>query len=432
MLLIYVTHITPRTQYVFDLFFNNIFRLQYTVTADKAQFSEYTGPRISYTDNALGDELFFKSTPLLFETGTRYFELSGIDARDEEIHLKGFFTTEKSTLPFDAFASAFYLVSRYEEYLGDEVDHHGRFHAHNSVAYQQFFLLEPMVDLYAQVVVKRIQEKFPELAVSPSSYEVLNTVDVDMAWKYRHKGFARNIGGFFADLFRGDIAQCVERMQVLFGSKADPFQRFDFLENTAKESNIPIHFFWLLGDHGEYDKNTSVKNNPFRQLINRFKTKSGIHFSYGCHTLENGFNEEQNRYRSITGTNAISSRFHFLKYNVDKDFSKLIESGIRQEYSMGYAMHEGFRASIARPFLWFDLKTNQTTALTIVPFMFMDASFRYHDDLKDEEIKEKIVHVMKRTKAVNGKLVTLWHNDTFEEKRNDWKSIYLWFNQAAK
>lgn len=432
MLLIYVTHITPRTQYVFDLFFNNIFQLQYTVTADKVQFSEYTGPRISYTDNALGDELFFKSTPLLFETGTRYFELSGIDAREGEIHLKGFFATANSTLPFDAFASAFYLVSRYEEYLGKDVDHHGRFHAHNSVAYQQFFLLEPMVDLYAQVVVKRIQEKFPELAVSPSSYEVLNTVDVDMAWKYRHKGFARNIGGFFADLFRGDIAQCVERMQVLFGSKADPFQRFDFLENTAKESNIPIHFFWLLGDHGEYDKNTSVQNSPFRLLINRFKTKSGIHFSYGSHTLENGFNEEQNRYRSITGTNAISSRFHFLKYNVDKDFSKLIESGIRQEYSMGYAMHEGFRASIARPFLWFDLKTNQTTALTIVPFMFMDASFRYHDDLKDEEIKEKIVHVMKRTKAVNGKLVTLWHNDTFEAKRNDWKSIYLWFNQAAK
>ncbi len=64
--------------------------------------------------------------------------------------------------------------------------------------------------------------------------------------------------------------------------------------------------------------------------------------------------------------------------------------------------------------------------------MFMDASFRYHDDLKDEEIKEKILHVMKRTKAVNGKLVTLWHNDTFEEKRNDWRNIYLWFNQIAK
>lgn len=432
MLLIYVTHITPRTQYVFDLFFNNIFQLQYTVTADKAQFLEYKGPRISYTDNALGDELFFKSTPLLFETGIRYFELSGIDAREEEIHLKGFFATANSTLPFDAFASAFYLVSRYEEYLGDEVDHHGRFHAHNSVAYQQFFLLEPMVDLYAQVVVKRIQEKFPELVVSQSSYELLNTVDVDMAWKYQHKGVIRNIGGFFSDLFKGNLAQCVERMQVLFGGKADPFQSFDFLENTAKESNIPVHFFWLLGNHGEYDKNTSVQKSPFRQLINRFKNISGIHFSYGSHTVVQGFKEEQKRYQSITGANATSSRFHFLKYKVDKDFPKLMEAGIQEEYSMGYAMHEGFRASIARPFLWFDLKANNVTELTIVPFMFMDASFRYHDDLKDEEIKEKIVHVMKRTKAVNGKLVTLWHNDTFEEKRNDWKSIYLWFNQAAK
>ncbi len=86
-------------------------------------------------------------------------------------------------------------MSRYEEYLGDDVDHHGRFHAHNSVAYQQFFLLEPMVDLYAQVVVKQIQEKFPDIEVN-RSYEVLNTVDMDMAWKYRHKGVVRNIGGF--------------------------------------------------------------------------------------------------------------------------------------------------------------------------------------------------------------------------------------------
>jgi hypothetical protein len=154
-------HILPPADAVCFLicFSTTYFSCRYTVTADKAQFSEYTGPRISYTDNALGDELFFKSTPLLFETGTRYFELSGIDAREGEIHLKGFFITEKSTLPFDAFASAFYLVSRYEEYLGDEVDHHGRFHAHNSVAYQQFFLLEPMVDLYAQVVVKTNSRK---------------------------------------------------------------------------------------------------------------------------------------------------------------------------------------------------------------------------------------------------------------------------------
>ena len=432
MLLIYVTHITPRTQYVFDLFFNNIVQLQHALTADKAQFLAYTGPKISYTDKALADELFFKSTPLLFETGIRYFELSGIDMREGNIHLKGFFSTPDAPLPFDVFASAFYLVARYEEYLGDDVDHHGRFHAHNSVAYQQFFLLEPMVDLYAQVVVKQIQKRFPDIEVNRSAYEVLNTVDVDMAWKYRNKGVVRNLGGFFNDLFKGDLALCFERIGVLFGRKVDPFQSFDFLEQTEKATSVPIHFFWLLGDHGEYDKNTSVHNSPFQQLINRFKTKSGIHFSYGSHTEEKGFKEEQKRYQSITGINATSSRFHFLKYKVDKDFPRLIEAGIRQEYSMGYAMHEGFRASIARPFLWFNLKENKTTELTIVPFMFMDASFRYHNDLKDEEIKEKIVHVMKRTKAVNGKLVTLWHNDTFEEKRNDWKSIYLWFNQIAK
>ena len=90
-----------------------VIRDRYTLTEDKAQFLEYPGPKISYADTALADELFFKSTPLLFETGTRYFELSGIDAREGEIHLKGFFATANSTLPFDAFASAFYLAVSY-------------------------------------------------------------------------------------------------------------------------------------------------------------------------------------------------------------------------------------------------------------------------------------------------------------------------------
>ncbi len=432
MLLIYVPHITPRIQYVFDLFFNNIVQLRYTVITDREEFLQHTGAKISYAETAVGDELFFKSTALLLETGVRYFELTGIDVREGDLHLKGFFATEQSALPFDVFASAFYLVSRYEEHLGDDVDHHGRFHAHNSVAYQQFFLLEPMVDLYAQVVVKRIQDKFSVINMNRPAYDVLNTIDVDMAWKYQHKGVVRNTGGFLNDLFKGNLAHCLDRVGVLFGRKADPFHSFDFLEQTEKETTVPIRFFWLLGDHGEYDKNTSVQKNPFRLLIHRFKAKSGVHFSYGSHSSLQGFKEEQQRFQSITGDIANSSRFHFLKYSVEKDFSRLIEAGIRFEYSMGYAMHEGFRASIARPFLWFSLKENKTTELTIVPFMFMDASFRYHDDLKDEEIKEKIVHVMRRTKAVNGKLVTLWHNDTFEEKRNNWKSIYLWFNKTAK
>ncbi len=135
---------------------------------------------------------------------------------------------------------------------------------------------------------------------------------------------------------------CLEGKLILFN-------RFDFLENTEKSKRC-LFIFWLLGNHGEYDKNTSVHNSPFQQLINRFKTKSGIHFSYGSHTAETGFKEEQKRYQSITGTKRNFQPFHFLKYKIDKDFPRLMEAGIRKEYSMGYAMHEGFRASIARPF----------------------------------------------------------------------------------
>jgi hypothetical protein len=53
---------------------------------------------------------------------------------------KAFFKTSDGIVPFDLFAAAFYLLSRYEEYLSQEKDQYGRFPAEASLAFKAGFL----------------------------------------------------------------------------------------------------------------------------------------------------------------------------------------------------------------------------------------------------------------------------------------------------
>jgi hypothetical protein len=55
-------------------------------------------------------------------------------------------------------------------------------------------------------------------------------------------------------------------------------------------------------------------------------------------------------------------------------FQQLINAGIREEYSMGYGSINGFRASVASPFHWYDLERDEQTDLMVYPFCLMDAN----------------------------------------------------------
>src|SRR5688572_16890696 len=112
------------------------------MTSDADEFNAFNGPKFSYSNHPLASELFFQSRSILFETGITE---QNITVSDHE-GVKIFFATGKnSVLPFDPFAAAFYLVSRYEEYLPHIRDVYDRFDARESLAFQSGFLQKPVV-----------------------------------------------------------------------------------------------------------------------------------------------------------------------------------------------------------------------------------------------------------------------------------------------
>ena len=132
-ILVYSHKLTNRGRYMFRLYFRELLGLELKMTDKAEDFIAAEGPKVSYTQHPLTDELFFYSRNLLFETGINEQNISVFDWNGNKV----FYATGKtSALPFDLFAAGFYLVSRYEEYLPHIRDPNDRFDAHNSLAWQ--------------------------------------------------------------------------------------------------------------------------------------------------------------------------------------------------------------------------------------------------------------------------------------------------------
>jgi hypothetical protein len=107
----------------------------------------------------------------------------------------------------------------------------------------------------------------------------------------------------------------------------------------------------------------------------------------------------------------------------------LLAAGITNDYSMGYGSINGFRASIASSYYWYDLKKEEQTGLLIHPFCFMDANSYYEQNFSAEEALEEMVQYYQTIKQVNGTMITIWHN-SFLGTCNEfegWREVYQQF-----
>ena len=96
---------------------------------------------------------------------------------------------------------------------------------------------------------------------------------------------------------------------------------------------------------------------------------------------------------------------------------------------MGYVSINGFRASIASPFHWYDLEKEQTTPLIIHPFCFMDANSFHEQKFSAQQALEELFQYYHSIKSINGRMITLWHNNFLGdgEEFTGWRDVYARF-----
>ena len=193
MLLIYTHKITPRFSFVMKQIIERILGINVQFTAKVEDFIKHSGAKITYTKLPLQNEFFVRSNDLLFEQGINDIQ---IKVHDWDGVPCFFNAGERSAIPFDIFSASFYLLSRYEEYLPHVKDIHDRFPPLESLAYKNNFLQLPVVDIWANKLLIKLKERFPDLKSRDNKYTYTSIIDVSTSHCYAHRGIVRSFAGF--------------------------------------------------------------------------------------------------------------------------------------------------------------------------------------------------------------------------------------------
>jgi hypothetical protein len=424
-MLLYSHNNTPRLQYIVDFVNKELFDEPIRITTDKAVFTSYDRPKINYSDEEFSaSEFFIRRSSLLFETGIRMQEIECFELN----YYKAFFQTG-GDFPFDIFAASFYLLSRYEEYLPHEKDKYGRFAHSNSLAFKENFLQTPLVNIWLNDFKKTLREKFPDLRFHHSYFKFIPTYDIDIAYSYLNKGWRRNAGGLLKSIARGQWGMVNDRIQVLFSGKKDPFDAYEWLDSLHLYCRMRAYYFFLVAkEQKEFDKNISPGNRSLQNLI-RYHASGytlGIHPSWQSGDDESLLREEIEWLQELIDRKVAYSRQHYIRLSLPETYRRLLNAGIEKDFSMGYGSINGFRASVAASFNWYDLEKETATDLLIFPFCFMDANAYYEQQLTTQQALHELMNYYHAVKKVNGLMVTIWHNNFLgtDPEFAGWKEVY--------
>ena len=324
----------------------------------------------------------------------------------------------------------FYLISRYEEYVPFVPDRHHRYPATESILFKAGLLERPIIDEWLFALSKLLRDK--GLSIHQKSFEFLPTYDIDIAWSFKHKGLKRTMGGYLRDIAKNNFESLKERTAVLQAKKKDPYFSFDVTDRLHRDNELePLYFILAAAQNTAWDKHILPSNKHMSALIQSLaqQYKIGIHPSYHANAQPHLFREEQKTLSTISGQQMDISRQHYIKVEWPKTYRALLEMDIRQDYSMGYSTHLGFRAGTSRSFFWYDLLAEAPTRLHIFPFCFMDTTAHYEMGLSVEEAFEKLHYFKNSLQKINGLLLTVFHNFSLgtDKEWEGWAEAYADF-----
>jgi len=328
----------------------------------------------------------------------------------------------------DLVASTYFLISRYEEMVRSTVrDVHGRFPGKESLPYRAGLIDSPLVDEYGKILRAQLEEAGCEIGVLPKQIrKIYLTHDVDQLSHYR------NFRGFLGGIIRG-VKRKNEGNKAIksyFGGlKYDPWFTSPWLfklDNVVRDAIgsdrcEPIVFLKVGGGPHKEDKPFITHHvQDFQTLVSLCKKKNitfGLHSSYEAGINKSLISEEKKQLEKLSKRTIMYNRHHYLDSREPEDMQALIDAGITDDFTMGYADVAGFRLGTCRAVKWINPRTQQLTSLTLHPLTIMDGSLsdKRYMYLNAHEAYEYCIRLINMVESWNGELVLLWHNTSVED-----------------
>lgn len=393
---------------------------------DAGQFAQRPGPRLVYGERSMDGAFHVRPAGLLAAAGTAQLE-PGVDQWQG---MPVLFPTEGGDLPFDPFAGAFFLLTRYEEVAGVAQDAIGRPVAAALHQSRHGYLECPVVDEWALALAAAWKRKDPSVPDPARRYRQVVTIDLDNGFKYLGREVWRSLGSAARDVLRGRFAEVRDRLHVQAGSRPDPFDIYGRLQELLPPHAARTIFFVLAGDRGPQDHAVPLTYAPYTERLKALRTwaEVGVHPSFNSSTDERLITTELGRVGAAIGAGVRVSRQHFLRMRLPATYRALRRAGITEDHTMGLHDASGFRAGTCTPYDWYDVEQEQETGLLVHPFAVMDNTLRNKLGLAPDEAVERSAALAARVRSVQGTFTGLWHESFLSghgRENEGWDSAIL-------
>ena len=332
----------------------------------------------------------------------------------------------------DIIGSIFWMISRYEEFFCDSNDSHGRFISVFSKLKQKNFH-QPIVDINIFFLSKIFKLFFGLNIKLNNKYKLVATHDIDYPFVTKNSTFYSLIKSSIADLInRKSLFLAVKRLSSYFlnNLNSDPANNIEWIINANSNIFDKTIFFYIsksrlgpldtLCDISDSDELNQLK------LICCNKIEIGLHPSYLSSDNYSFLKEEKdildNILNSISANEVLSSRQHYLRFNIRTHLNEFNNMKIKNEYSFGFSDYHGFRCGTCRPYKPYDVFNRRTLDFTVRPLIIMDTTLLKYLKYSENEIINLHKNYSATVKKYNGEFIILWHNTALmTEKR---KSLY--------
>lgn len=331
-------------------------------------------------------------------------------------------------LGLDLFGSAFFMLTRYEEYVKPDRDRHGRFPARASLAGQEGFLERPIINEYIEIFWLCLKTLWPQLKRKKFFFQIMPSHDVDIP-------FAQ-LDASITQLIRSTCADIIKRKSALLacqrvGSwhtvkkgdyKQDQNYTFDRIMDICEKYGLKNAFYFKTGSTNScYDYPYPIDHPYMRQLLREIFQRGheiGLHPSYETYMNTYQITAEFNQLRQICEEEGIQQygwggRQHFLRWQVPLTWRSWAEAGLNYDSTLTYSEQAGFRCGICYEFPVFDLEKREELPLMERPLIIMDVSVTRNQDrwFTAADMFNHMHNLRQICRKYNGAFTLLWHND---------------------
>lgn len=334
---------------------------------------------------------------------------------------------------YDIITLSFVLLSCYDELTSEARDEFDRFRYKDSLVCKYNLINIPVVDEYAFLIRKILKNEVQSFTPSLKPTIIVPTHDIDNL--YRFDGFFTSIKTLAAEAIRERrplqlCSSILNMLKTIVFKKEDQYLKgIEQLYKDSKKYDLRSVFFFMTAKPSQFDKGQVIDQNVLN-LMSKIEDADmllGIHPGFNTFRNIAVMNDEIERLRNTSERDIILARQHYLRFDRRITFENLEKCGIKVDYTMGFADHEGFKCGTAHQFHPYNFEKDQPYNILEIPLIVMDGTLTHYQKYSMDKAFEVLENLFKITKRVEGDFIILWHNDRVFRDQKWYKKVYLRF-----